>query len=231
MQEENIGKIIREIRLKNNLSQKEFADKFGVTFQAVSKWENGKNIPDIAILKDICKEYNLSLDELINNSIPKKNKRILFISLVSILVLISITLLIVLHHNNFEFKMLSSNCSDFTVTGSIAYNKDKTSIYISNINYCGNKELEKYDTISCTFYEDNGKSKVVIDKCNTEHNLDMKEFLDNVHFHVDNYIATCKKYTENSLYLEIDTYNNGNINTFKVPLKLTDNCGEKKILD
>ena len=113
----------------------------------------------------------------------------------------------------------------------MAYDNKKSSIYISNINYCGNKDLEKYDTISCTFYEDNGKSKVVIDKCNTEHNLDMKEFLDNVHFHVDNYIATCKKYTENSLYLEIDTYNNGNINTFKVPLKLTDNCGEKKILD
>ena len=62
MNQEKIGQVIKEIRTKNNLSQQAFAEKFGVTYQAVSKWENGKNIPDIATLKEICKEYNLKLE-------------------------------------------------------------------------------------------------------------------------------------------------------------------------
>ena len=66
MNQEKIGNIIKNIRVQNNLSQREFAEKFGVTYQAVSKWENGKNIPDIAILKEICREYNLDLDNLLD---------------------------------------------------------------------------------------------------------------------------------------------------------------------
>lgn len=44
MDQERIGKTIREIRIKNKLSQKELADKYNVTYQAVSKWENGKHL-------------------------------------------------------------------------------------------------------------------------------------------------------------------------------------------
>ena len=69
MNQEKIGQFIKDIRIKNKLTQKEFAEKFGVTYQAVSKWENGKNLPDINILKDICKEYSISLDEVLENQI------------------------------------------------------------------------------------------------------------------------------------------------------------------
>lgn len=47
MDQEKISKFIKAIRKKNNLTQKEFADKYGVTFQAVSKWENARGIPEI----------------------------------------------------------------------------------------------------------------------------------------------------------------------------------------
>ena len=57
MDQEKIGKFIKEIRTKEKLSQQKFALKYGVTYQAVSKWENGKNIPDISILKEMCREY------------------------------------------------------------------------------------------------------------------------------------------------------------------------------
>ena len=66
MQEEKFGKIIKEIRKKNNLTQKDLADKYHVTYQAVSKWENGKNMPDVTILKEISKDFNVSLDDLID---------------------------------------------------------------------------------------------------------------------------------------------------------------------
>ena len=53
MDQKRIGNLIKELRKKNNLTQEKFAEKYGVTYQAVSKWENGKNIPDISLLKQI----------------------------------------------------------------------------------------------------------------------------------------------------------------------------------
>ena len=224
MNEENIAKVIKDIRLKNNMSQKDFADKFGVTYQAVSKWENGKNIPDISILKEICKEYNLSLDELVDVQKTKKSKKLLGILIIVILVCVCLLLFIIFHQHDFEFKTITSNCTDFNVTGSIAYNKEKSSIYISSINYCGNEKLEKYDSIKCSFYEDNGKVKTIIDNCKQSENLNLKDYLQNVTFQIDNYIQTCKKYNENSLYLEIEAIKEGKVTQYKIPLKLKDNC-------
>ena len=73
MDQEKIGKFIKEIRTKEKLSQQKFALKYGVTYQAVSKWENGKNIPDISILKEMCREYEMNLDDFLETKIsPKK---------------------------------------------------------------------------------------------------------------------------------------------------------------
>ena len=66
MNQEKIGKYIRKIRKDNNLSQEKFAEKLGVTFQAVSKWERGINLPDMAILKAISDEFNIPIDDIIN---------------------------------------------------------------------------------------------------------------------------------------------------------------------
>ena len=65
MDQEKIGKLIKEIRTSQKLSQQKFAEKYGVTYQAVSKWENGKNMPDITILKQICNDNNISLDDFL----------------------------------------------------------------------------------------------------------------------------------------------------------------------
>ena len=62
MDQEKIGKLIKKIRIEGKYSQKEFAEKYGVTPQAVSKWENGKNIPDIAILKRLLRFANYDED-------------------------------------------------------------------------------------------------------------------------------------------------------------------------
>ena len=65
MDQEKIGQFIKNIRKENNLTQDLFAKKLGVTYQAVSKWENGKSIPDIATLKLISQVFNVNLEELI----------------------------------------------------------------------------------------------------------------------------------------------------------------------
>ena len=59
----------------------DIAEKYGVTYQAVSKWENGKNIPDISLLKQICDDYNININDLLegknseNNQSKKVNKK------------------------------------------------------------------------------------------------------------------------------------------------------------
>lgn len=225
MNQEKIGQVIKEIRTKNNLSQQAFAEKFGVTYQAVSKWENGKNIPDIATLKEICKEYNLKLEDLLDAKISSKQKNNLLKWFLLVIILLIIVLIIVLisKNNDFEFKTLSTSCNDFTVNGSIAYNDTKSSIYISHITYCGEMDSNKYKKIQCVLYESNDKVKTEIGRYNYEEEsgITLEEFLKEVNFNVE----TCKLYSEDSLHLEIDATTVEGEDVFhKVPLKLVDNC-------
>ena len=53
MQKEAFGKLLVILRKKNGLSQKELAERLSVSTSAVSKWENGKNLPDMMMLSRI----------------------------------------------------------------------------------------------------------------------------------------------------------------------------------
>lgn len=56
---------IKILRKENNLTQEQFARKINVTRQAVSNWENNKNLPDIETLIRISGIFHVSLDQLI----------------------------------------------------------------------------------------------------------------------------------------------------------------------
>ena len=75
MDQKKIGFLIKKIRLDNNLTQKEFADKYNVSFQAVSKWEQNLALPDTNNLILISKIFNVKIDELINynNNLSDQN--------------------------------------------------------------------------------------------------------------------------------------------------------------
>ncbi len=61
----NLGKKIAEARRRVKLTQSSLAVKVGVTAQAVSKWEQGRSCPDIAILDEIADALGISLFELL----------------------------------------------------------------------------------------------------------------------------------------------------------------------
>ena len=232
MENEKIGIFIKDIRTKNKLTQKEFAELFGVTYQAVSKWENGKNLPDINILKDICKKYEISLDEVLNGEEKtKKTKNLVKIVVIVISLIILILGSILIFSNftkekDFEFKTLSSTCENFKVSGSIAYNDKKSSIYISNVNYCGSDNENKYKVLNCILYEvDDEVKKEVSKHSHTGEGITLDEFLSNVTFNIDNYDKLCDTYQENSFVLEVDAIDdNGEIFSHKIPLVLEENC-------
>ena len=155
MDTEKIGQLIKQIRQNNHLTQKDLALKYNITYQAVSKWENGKNIPDISLLKQICNDFNIDINSflngnyVLNTSTSNKNnfKKKKFLILGIFILLISIILIILAiknKANDFEFKTISSDCNNFTITGSVAYNDIKSAIYIANINYCGGADNNLY---------------------------------------------------------------------------------------
>ncbi|MCR5611633.1 MAG: helix-turn-helix domain-containing protein [Clostridiales bacterium] len=61
-----IGQFIQNQRKAAGMTQKELADKLNVSFQAVSKWENGDTLPDTGILLALCDELNTTADRLLN---------------------------------------------------------------------------------------------------------------------------------------------------------------------
>ena len=64
MNQEKIGKFIAEVRKKKNMTQQELANKLGVTDRAISKWENGRGLPDYSLLQDLCDTLSISINEL-----------------------------------------------------------------------------------------------------------------------------------------------------------------------
>ena len=228
MDQEKIGKLIKDLRIKNNLTQKEFADKYNVTYQAVSKWENGKNMPDLSLLKDICKDFDVSLDDLINGekSVKKSYKKYIIIGIICIVIVL---FLVIKNNNNgdFNFKTITSSCDAFNISGSIAYNDKKSAIYITNIKYCGGDDTKEYEIIECTLYESHEdiEKKISSYKYDGDKKVKLEKFLEDVTFKVDGYKKTCDEH--NSLYLLINaTDDSKNITTYKVPLETQSICAK-----
>ena len=74
MDQIKIGKFIAECRKKNNLTQMQLAEKLNITDRAISKWENGKAMPDSSIMLDLCNELKISVNELLSGEmIEMKN--------------------------------------------------------------------------------------------------------------------------------------------------------------
>lgn len=60
---ETTGKIIRTLRKSRNLSQKDFGKLFGFSARTISDWENGNTEPNIATIKAIVKQFDISYEE------------------------------------------------------------------------------------------------------------------------------------------------------------------------
>ena len=65
MNQEKIGKFIAECRKEQNYTQAVLAEKLGITDRAISKWENGKSMPDASIMLELCDLLKISVNELL----------------------------------------------------------------------------------------------------------------------------------------------------------------------
>lgn len=66
MNQEKIGKFIASCRKKQKLTQEQLAEKLGITYKAVSKWETGKGLPDASIMMDLCNILEINVNDLLS---------------------------------------------------------------------------------------------------------------------------------------------------------------------
>ncbi|MBQ3307323.1 MAG: helix-turn-helix transcriptional regulator [Bacilli bacterium] len=73
MNQIKIGKFILNCRKEKGLTQEQLAEKLGVTSKSISRWENGKTMPDYSLLKDLCNELDINVNELLSAEKIKVN--------------------------------------------------------------------------------------------------------------------------------------------------------------
>ena len=69
MNQEKTGAFIAKRRKELNLTQKELAEKLGITDRAVSKWENGRCMPDLSLLQPLSRILKVGVNDLLSGEI------------------------------------------------------------------------------------------------------------------------------------------------------------------
>lgn len=102
MNESKTAALLVSLRKSKGMTQADLAALLDVTYQAVSKWERGENLPDAYTLIDLAKIYNISVDEILKGKLNKivdidtlrKKKMMIFIIALSFLILSPISIFI-----------------------------------------------------------------------------------------------------------------------------------------
>ena len=63
MNQEKTGAFLAECRKQKNLTQEQLSEILGVSSKSVSRWENGKTLPDYTVLDSLCKALGISINE------------------------------------------------------------------------------------------------------------------------------------------------------------------------
>ncbi len=66
MDQVKIGRFIAKLRSEHSMTQKQLAQKLGVSDKTVSKWETGRGLPEISIMLSLCETLEISVNELLS---------------------------------------------------------------------------------------------------------------------------------------------------------------------
>lgn len=76
----NIGNKIRELRKQRGITQEQLAESIGISFQAVSKWENNIALPDITLVPVLASYFGVSMDELFDFNLKEIEHAVMIIT-------------------------------------------------------------------------------------------------------------------------------------------------------
>lgn len=151
-----LGKYIAKMRKEKRLTQEKLADKLGVHPKTVSKWERGVSAPDIGLLSSLSDILEISVSELLNckakdidsntkdgaveaiKYYTKKSKlkyvKVFLIILISLITIFS-SIIIVIKYNEFHLYEIHSTNSDYTISGYLGTNYEKSMLFINSIKF------------------------------------------------------------------------------------------------
>lgn len=69
MDQQKIGKFIAEKRKEQKLTQMQLSEMLGITDRAVSKWENGKALPDASLMLPLCDILHITVNDLLSGEV------------------------------------------------------------------------------------------------------------------------------------------------------------------
>ena len=73
MDQQKIGRFLKELRKEKGITQEQLAEQFSVSNRTISRWENGNNMPDLDILIEISDYYEVDLREILNGERKSEN--------------------------------------------------------------------------------------------------------------------------------------------------------------
>lgn len=149
MDNKKIGKLIADLRRKQGLTQEQLGEKVGVGFRAVSKWETGKTLPDIANINELSKILGISSDELLSGKLKNKeennskkrisSKIIITISILTVIFIFFTSIFIYQSNKTYTYRVSSVDETEYYVDGIANYNNGNISINISDISFKDNE--------------------------------------------------------------------------------------------
>lgn len=112
---DKIGKRIKKLRLDHLMTQQSLADKLNVTNKTISKWETGRNLPDVEMIGKLSQIFNISVDELLTQRRGLRLKTKRFLQILFIELVIFCFLLLWVNQNYILYLVLTIAFSNFLI--------------------------------------------------------------------------------------------------------------------
>ena len=228
MDQDKIGKFIKQLRIEKELSQYQLADMVPISRQAVSKWERGESIPDSSTLIRLSDIFNVTINELLagkhlkDNSIKQlenttlsilddsnnKSKRIkrnfrISVIIITTLLLSFLSYYFINSYNSTKVYTITGNGENFKIRDGIYLTtKGKNYIRLGNVKY--NEDLNI--TNIKMYYKDKNKKIIIME------NKDIEQFV------IMNRKGYYNQSVRDNTYIEIK-YNDKQKETIKLKFK------------
>jgi len=134
MKNQKIGKLIKKLRKEKNLTQQQLGDHLGVSSKTISKWECETSIPDILILKEISKIFDITIEEILEGKkIHNKKKMNPIIILIIIIIILGLISLLIFSPKDKKEKAKENKCTVIRTyyIDNIANSNDENYLYIT----------------------------------------------------------------------------------------------------
>ena len=138
MDQNNIANNVKRLREAKRMTQEQLAKELGVTYQSVSKWENGVTMPDVMMMPQIAQVFSVTIDELYKPAINAyKNEARRWLSKYT-----ASQNQDDFYRADVEFRRLMES-GDYEDEDVIAYG----TLYRLHMDYCKKKAFELYDSV------------------------------------------------------------------------------------